>query len=58
MFGDSSDIDIIILDSNKIGDNWCQELSKEKPDSEFEWSKLTDKVWTIEDEFQELKTTW
>ena len=45
--------DIIVLDSNELGDGWRQEISENYSESEFDWSKITNNLRNIEEEYHQ-----
>ena len=45
--------DLIVLDSNMLGDKWREEISKVNNKSAFDWTKLNDNIRNIEEEFHE-----
>ena len=50
---ENDDDDIIVLDSNLLEDNWKLEIENQNDVSRFEWSKMTENLRNIEQEFHQ-----
>ena len=51
IYGDKEDL--IVLDSNELDENWRSEINLTNENSEFEWSKVTDRLTDIEETYHQ-----
>ena len=45
--------EVIVLDSNELGDKWREDISKVNNKSGFDWTKINDNIRNIEEEFHD-----
>ena len=48
-----NEVEVIVLDSNELGDKWREDISKVNNKSGFDWTKINDNIRNIEEEIHD-----